>query len=271
MFDFKTITASTDRYNFHAHTQFCDGRATMAEFADAAVDAGFLHWGFTPHSPITVESPCNMSRDNVPVFLDEVRRLQKLHDGRISFYAAMEIDYLGPQCGPALGYFQDLPLDYRIGSVHFVPTRRGEYVDIDGRFESFRRKMAQYFDDDINYVVNAFYDQSLAMLAAGGFDIIGHYDKIGHNAAHFRPGIEQEGWYQDRVNELTDAIIDSGITVEINTKARAEHGRFFPSMEHWDRLLDAGVTITVNSDAHYTDLINASRDEALQLIKRAPR
>ena len=35
----------------------------------------------------------------------------------------MEIDYLNDDWGPANDYFQSLPLDYRIGSVHFIPTR----------------------------------------------------------------------------------------------------------------------------------------------------
>jgi histidinol-phosphatase (PHP family) len=116
--------------------------------------------------------------------------------------------------------------------------------------------------------VNKFYDQSLEMVTRGGFDIIGHYDKIGNNASHFQHGIEQEDWYLDRVNQLTEAIIQSGVAVEINTKARANHGRFFPSEIHWRKLLDAGVTILVNSDAHYHDLINASRDEAFKIIEQ---
>lgn len=266
MIDFAEIAASTDAYNFHSHTQFCDGRATMAEFAEAAIAAGMRHYGFTPHSPVPIESPCNMSQEAVTDYLAEVKRLRTLHEGKINFYAGMEIDYLGKEWGPSHPYFSNLPLDYRIGSVHFIPSDSGP-VDVDGRFPSFQKKMHQFFDDDIEAVVRSFYRATSEMIDAGGFDIIGHFDKIGHNASHFRPGIEDEPWYRRLVDDTTDHIIASGLIVEINTKALADHHRFFPAPRHWKRLLDAGTILLVNSDTHYPDLIQAGRHEALTILK----
>lgn len=267
MIDFKRLTSESDLYNFHSHTQFCDGEATMDAFARAAVDAGFAHYGFSPHSPIPIESPCNMSEADVELYLAEYDRLKKLYaNAPTRFYASMEIDFLNSDHGPASNYYQSLPLDYRIGSVHFIPTRSGRFVDIDGRFESFRRKMDEFFDNDLRYVVDTFVDQSLQMIQLGGFDLIGHYDKVSHNAAHFRPGIEEEDWFARRMEQLTDAVIASGVAVEINTKTRADHGRFFPDLRHWRRLKEAGVTLVVNSDVHHPTLLNASRPEALRLL-----
>ncbi len=253
-------------YNFHSHTQFCDGKATMAEFVAEAVKRGFSHYGFSPHSPVPIESPCNMKIEQVPLFLDEVMRLKALYAEKINLYAAMEIDYLGAEWSPIHPYFQQLPLDYRIGSVHFIPTQEGELIDIDGRFENFRQKMTDYFHNDIQYVVNKFYDHSINMVRAGGFDIIGHLDKIGHNASHFCPGIEDEIWYTKRINALIDEVISAGIVVEINTKAWADHNRMFPAMRYWKRLKDAKIPLIINSDAHVPTLIDASRSKALQSI-----
>lgn len=42
------IARATTRYNFHSHTQWCDGKAPIAEMTLAAIDAGMEHWGFTP-------------------------------------------------------------------------------------------------------------------------------------------------------------------------------------------------------------------------------
>ncbi len=266
MIDFRSIIRSTDKYNFHSHTQFCDGRATMATMTEAALGMGFTHWGFSPHSPICVDSPCNMKKTDVALYLDEVCRLRQIHGNSINLYAGMEIDYIGPEWGPAIPYFQEMPLDYRIGSVHFVRSQDGDYVDVDGNFESFRRKMALNFRNDLPYVVNSFFDSSLEMVSRGGFDIIGHFDKIGHNASHFQPGIEEEPWYESRICELIDAIASAGIFAEINTKARDAHNRFFPASAHWHRVIDAGIPLLVNSDAHHPELIDASRPEALRLL-----
>lgn len=264
--DFQKITSSTDKYNFHTHTHFCDGRATMDEMAAAAVAAGFVHVGFTPHSPIHIPSPCNMSSDSVPLYKENLKRLKDRYAGVCEFYLGMEIDYLDPQHGPASKIYADYGLDYSIGSVHFIKNQEGVFVDVDGKFDSFRQKMAEFFHDDINYVVAEFYRSSSEMLSLGGFEILGHFDKIGQNASYYRPGIEDEPWYRRLVGDYIDQIVASGITIEINTKARAEHGRFFPGERYWKRLLEAGVPVVVNSDAHYTHLIDASRKEAFDLL-----
>lgn len=267
--DLIKLTADSRLYNFHSHTQFCDGRAAMSAFAKYAVDMKFAHYGFSPHSPVPFWSPCNMSQADVKPYLREVERLNKKYaDSGTRFYASMEIDYLGSDWGPAIPYFAEMPLDYRIGSVHFIPTRSGEMVDIDGSFSDFKVRMATKFDNDIRYVVETFYRQSSQMLRDGGFDIVGHFDKIGHNASSFQPGIEKEQWYVDLVNGLIDLIIEKGVIVELNTKAWAQHGRMFPGEQWLDRLCQAGVPVVVNSDAHYPDLINASRYDGFDMLRK---
>lgn len=252
-------------YTLHAHTQFCDGRNSMAEFAEKAAAAGFTHYGFTPHSPLPIESSCNMSKDDVAAYFAEFERLRTQYPN-IHFYKGMEIDYLDDSWGPANPYFTGLNLDYAIGSVHFVPNQEGVYYDIDGRPDHFKMRLRESFDGDVRYVVDQYFRHSMAMVAAGGFQIIGHFDKIKHNAGSVEPGIESTDFYKSWVNDLIDAIIQSGVIVEINTKSWKEFGQLFPAQHHWKRLLQAGVNIVVNSDAHYIDRINAARPEVLKAL-----
>lgn len=263
--DILNSIGNSRKYTFHSHTQFCDGRAAMDDFARAAVEARFTHYGFSPHSPVPIESPCNMSFESVPAYLDEFYRIRDSYP-QVKFYAGMEIDYLGPHWGPSHEYFATLPLDFRIGSVHFIPDREGNMIDIDGNAERFRANMASHFHDDIRYVVETFYSHSLDMLESGGFDILGHFDKVGQNASAYHPGIEDEGWYQALVDDMIRLIIDRKPIVEINTKAKAVHGRIFPSERYLPRLVAAGVPLIVNSDAHVPALIDASRDYAFSII-----
>ncbi len=284
--DFIKELGGSTRYCFHSHTEFCDGRAQMEAFAREAVARGFTHYGFTPHSPLCFPSPCNMLQANVPRFLAEVERIRRDHGAKCRFYAGMEIDYIDDSWGPAISYFRELPLDYRIGSVHFIPNKEGKVVDIDGSSDRFCRYMREVFDSDIRYVVETFYAQSRKMVLAGGFDFIGHFDKIGMNASAWQPGIEEEGWYAALVDELVDLIIERRLAVEINTKIYAKTasvdavghpsgapdgvGRFFPATRHIARLKAAGIPILVNSDAHVPALIDASRSEALALLESLP-
>ncbi len=267
MIDILNIISETDRYNFHSHTQFCDGRVPMETMTQAAIADGFLHWGFSPHSPIPIASPCNMRSEDVDSYLQEVSRLGNIYGDRIKLYAGMEIDYLCAEWGPSNEYFKSLPLDYRIGSVHFIPGGEN-FIDVDGSPEAFIKKMETYFGNDISRVVNSYYDNLCAMIEAGGFDIVGHLDKIGYNASCFSPGIEEEAWYLKRVNEAIDLVIERKLIAELNTKAWHSASQIFPKECFLPKLLTAGVPIIVSSDAHFPDRVNAGRPEGLALLNK---
>lgn len=237
----------------------------MADFARQASRLGFTHLGFSPHSPLPIPSSCNMTKDDVPLYLAEAERLQEEYP-QMKILKGMEIDYIDGW-GPAHPYFRTLPLDFSIGSVHFIPTQDGEFIDIDGRPDSFLIKLKDKFHGDLRYVVDTFFDKSRDMIQAGGFDIIGHYDKIKQNASAASPGIEREPWFMKRADDLTDLIIDSGIAVEINTKSFIQHHHTFPAQRHWLRLLKSGIPIVVNSDAHFPDRINASRPDIFKALR----
>lgn len=260
------ITSKTDRYNFHSHTQFCDGRASMAEMAEGAYNAALLHYGFTPHSPLPLESGCNMEMGKVDDYLKEIEKIRSEYMGKMEIYSGMEIDFINDAWGPSNDYFQSLPLDYRIGSVHFIPNQEGTYVDVDGRPENFIKKMELFFKGDIRYVIETFYHQTLEMIDKGGFDIIGHFDKIGLNASKYCEGIEEKAWYDNLINDTIKAIAEKGIIAEINTKHYSVHGRMFPNERYINRLKESGIPMIVNSDAHYPNLTDASRKEGLELL-----
>jgi len=269
MRDFTTITRETDLYNLHTHTQYCDGHADMEDFVVEALALGFKHLGFSPHSPVPIESSCNMSRDSVKDYLDEVNRLNQKYGDRIKIYASMEIDYLGTGQGPADPYYDSLPLDYRIGSVHFIPAidNPNLMVDIDGKFPAFKTRMQKYFNDDIEYVVKTFFKQMMAMVEEGGLDMVGHMDKIGHNASQYREDIDEEPWYDHLVIDLFENIMDHHLTIEVNTKAWLQSNRFFPSLKYFGMLKRFNAPVVVNSDAHYPTLLNSGREAALQLLR----
>lgn len=261
------IAAATRRYNLHSHTQFCDGHADMEQMARAASEAGMEHYGFSPHSPICVDSPCNMSRADVEPYLNEVDRLREIADITPKLYAGMEIDFISPDFGPHIDLFQRMPLDYRIGSVHFVPNQDGIAIDCDGSAERFMRNLHRGFADDLRYVVERFYEQVLTMIERGGFDMLGHLDKIAQNASVADPQIELQPWYEALIDDVVSHAASQQIVVEINTKYISEKQRFFPHRRWWHKLKQAGVAIAVNSDAHWPDKINEGRPEAFAALE----
>ncbi|MDE6682061.1 MAG: histidinol-phosphatase [Muribaculaceae bacterium] len=272
------ILPSSELYNYHSHTQFCDGRASMEEMAVAAFDCGMEIWGFSPHSPIAVESKCNMTKEDVPRYFEEARKITDRYSGKMKVLTGMEIDFLSSDFGPHIDYFQNLPLDYRIGSVHFVPNQDGVPLDCDGRYERFATYLKDGYQGDLRYVVEKFYEQELMMIERGGFDILGHFDKIAANASLADPTIEEQGWYQALIDDVIRNTKDRGLFIEINTKSCFDKKRFFPSCSIWPRLIDKPKgetaasllhkTVLINSDAHYPDKVNLGREEAIERFKK---
>lgn len=264
----KDIVGRTDRYNFHSHTEFCDGHAPVAEITAAAYAEGFEVWGVSPHSPVFIDSPCNMRREDVGCYVDEVARLRDEYDGRMIVLPSMEIDYLGRDHGPHIDYYQRIPLDYRIGSVHFVPNQEGVLLDCDGSFSRFSSYLHDGFADDLRYVVEKYFEQVLTMLELGGFDMLGHFDKIIGNASQADSTLEEQGWYEALIRDVVRLAAESGAVVEINTKAIKSRGRFYPAERWWALLVEAGVTMAVNSDCHDPALTDFGRRRALDILAR---
>lgn len=260
------IIESTDRYNFHSHSQFCDGKATVAEIASAAYSQGFEVWGVSPHSPICIPSPCNMAREDVPAYLDEMSRLRDEYAGRMRMLTSMEIDFLGRDFGPHIDYFQKLPLDYRIGSIHFVPNQDGVPLDCDGSAERFAGYVKDGYAGDLRYVVERYFEQVLTMLELGGFEMLGHFDKIIGNACEVDPMIENQHWYESLILDVIRLAKETGVVVEINTKAIEARKRFYPARHWWPLLKEARIPLAVNSDCHHPDLTDLGRAAALDLL-----
>ena len=117
--------------NYHSHCSFCDGKAPMEDFVKSAIAAGFTSYGISSHAPLPFETCWTLSQERVPDYLQEIGRLKQRYAGEIEIYAGLEIDYLNEIQNPANSYFQALPLDYRIGSVHLVYTDEEEIIDTD--------------------------------------------------------------------------------------------------------------------------------------------
>lgn len=255
--------------NYHSHCSFCDGKAPMEEFVCAAIDAGFTAYGISSHAPLPFPTQWTLEPGRMPEYLAEVERLKIKYADRIELYAGLEIDYLNEKQNPAMSSFRDLPLDYRIGSVHLIYTDDREVIDTDTSPENFNRLLELHFKGDLQKMVNRYFDASMQMVELGGFDFIGHADKISYNADFCRPGTTQANWYRKRRDELFEWIAEKGMRLEINTKAFLKKGCFFPSCQHFGQIRSLGIPVVVNSDAHQPALVNLGRYEALVALKKA--
>ncbi len=255
--------------NYHSHCLYCDGRADMEAFVRFALSGGFSSYGFSSHAPLPFPTSWTMEWDRMDDYLSEFHRLKAKYADRIELYVGLEIDYLDETSHPGIARFRDLPLDYRIGSVHMLPTADGEVVDIDVPADTFCRLVDVRFGGDLDRVVHLYYDRLLRMVELGGFDIVGHADKMHYNASCYRRGLLDEEWYDDLVRSYFQEIARHGYQVEVNTKSYLDKHVLFPNVRYFSYLNRLGIRVQVNSDAHYPERINDGRREALQALHRA--
>ncbi|MCD8293572.1 MAG: histidinol-phosphatase [Prevotellaceae bacterium] len=255
--------------NYHSHCLFCDGRADMDPFVRFALNEGFSAYGFSSHAPLPFPTAWTMEWDRMDDYLGLIDRLKRKYAGLIELYAGLEIDYLNERSNPATGVFQSLPLDFRIGSVHLLYNARSEVVDIDLPQGKFHRMVDREFGGDLDLVIRLYYRRVMRMLQLGGFDIVGHVDKLHYNAACYRPGVVDEPWYDELVRHCLIDIAWRGYQVEVNTKAYNDLGVFFPDARYFAFMHSLGIKVQVNSDAHYPHLINNGRPQALRALRAA--
>jgi histidinol-phosphate phosphatase (EC 3.1.3.15) len=241
----------------------------MEDFIRFAISEGFTSYGISSHAPLPFSTAWTMEWDRMDDYLSEFSRLKEKYADRIELAVGLEIDYLDADNNPSSSRFQELPLDYRIGSVHMLYSPAGTIVDIDTPADIFRQLVDKHFDGDLDYVVRLYYGNLLRMVELGGFDIVGHADKMHYNASRYRLGLLDETWYDTLVREYFEAIAGRGYIVEINTKAYHELGTFYPNERYFSFLKELGIRVQVNSDAHYPERINSGRPEALDTLKKA--
>lgn len=259
--------------NYHSHCNFCDGRSYPEDFVRFAVARGFRAYGFSSHSPLPFETFWNMSRDDMDEYLAEIARLKAKYEGQIELYVGLEVDFLDRTYNASIPYFKNLPLDYRIGSIHFLPLspvlEERNMACIDGAYSEFARTVDAFFEGDIRRMVRRYFEAEMEMVEAGGIDIVGHIDKIYMNGQRY-PGFSLDAeWYRRPLLDLLDFVRERGLMVEVNTKNLVKKGETYPHRQFLGELRSRHIPVMVNSDCHYPDLVNDGRAEGFQLLEQA--
>lgn len=253
--------------NYHSHCSFCDGRAPLEEFVKEAISQGFYSYGVSSHAPLPFPTRWTMEWEQMEAYLDEFKNLRSKYADEIELYVGLEIDYLNEESNPSVARFTELPLDYRIGSVHLLYDAAGEVVDIDCSPAVFKERVDRHFNGDVLRVIRMYFDRLFRMVELGGFDVLGHADKMHYNASCYHPGLLDEPWYEALMKDYFSLVASRGYLVEINTKAYDSLGTFYPNSRYWELMKEYQIKVLVNSDAHYPERINAGRMEALRLLQ----
>lgn len=249
--------------NYHTHSTWCDGTATVADMAQAAADRGFGELGFSSHARFpdergTFEVPPAKWAD----YKADVLAAAARHAPRMRVYCGVEADYIPGLARPDRAVYATAAPDYVIGSVHWVPAADGAIVPVDSSPESFAAGLRDHFGGDGPAFVREYFRLQRDMLATCRFDLLGHPDLVRKfNAKH--PWFDETApWYLGELEATADAVARAGVPVEVNTGAIARGwlDDAYPSRPFRDLLRARGVRFVLSSDAHSTAGIDCAFD-----------
>ncbi len=259
--------------NFHTHSYYCDGRASMQDFLRFALANGLSAYGVSSHAPTPFRNNWAMKESDVTDYLCEFQRLKKMYEGKMELYVGMEMDYLTTHADFVFQHFASLRLDYRIGSVHYLDPLHSNggllYWNVGGSTQNYDRALHTLYGDSIRQLLTRYNEQLLALLNTANIQILAHCDLASNIAEHYYGFTGSEPWYLDQLRQIFTTARDRGVLIEINTKHLIELHRTSPHQRYFPLLKQLDVPIQVNSDAHYPQDVTSGLLSAHHLLRSA--
>ena len=206
------------RGTFHCHTTYSDGKATLAEMAEAARERGWAYLGIADHSK-SAGYAGGLPPDKVRRQHREIDAWNAAHGGRgksrFRLFKGIESDILADG---SLDYDDDVlaSFDYVVGSVH----------------SGFRMPGKEMTARLVRAVSNP------------------HITILGHATGRL---LLQRSGYDVDVRAVIDAAAEHGVAVEIN----ADPARLDVDWKNARYAAERGVLVPINPDAHSTAGIGA--------------
>ena len=251
------------KYNYHTHSNWCDGKESPRKMIQAAVAKGFEVIGFSSHAMLPEsETDWVLTPEKAPRYAKEVRTLAEEFKEQIRVMCGVEADYVPGGANPDRATYAAIAPDYIIGSIHFVVAPDGARVPVDHEPQLLAEGIRDHFDGSGEAFVKAYYAQVRDMVTNFDFDIVGHLDLVRKFNAKHPYFDEKADWYRAEIGKTAAAVAKSGKIAEVNTGAisRGWLDDAYPSEEFRGMLREKGVKFILSSDAHMSDAIDGAFD-----------
>lgn len=252
--------------NLHTHSLFSDGKGTIKQMAEEALKQGLTVLGLSDHSPVPLESDWNMPESEFTNYLSTLEAVQQQFPA-LQILKGIEIDFLEGE--KSLSPQILAPLDYTIGSLHYLRTEEG-FKLIDYSPENFKELFSKCFDGEIKHLTKCYTNQVSLMIEAYNPTILGHIDLICKFNQKNPLFDETDKNYLYPLYELLLFAKERGVIVEINTGAisRGYKTHPYPNPAILDFCAKNKVKMTLTGDTHAPTTLTTAFPEALNLAKK---
>jgi len=232
------------------HSSYSDGRSVPEDYITSAIAAGLSEIGFSEHLTLFKDlEDWNMNPVNISPYITHLENLQNTIQS-IKIKIGLEVDFFAGKEEEIYAFLHPLPLDYIIGSVHYLGEKT---VDVGPEF---------YEGKNIDRLFESYFDSVIAAVASDLFDIIGHCDLI--RIYGYKPSADMEPLYR----KLAKTMKNHDVAFEVNTNGRNRPlADFYPDRRYLHIFREENVSVCVNSDAHMPSRVGQYFDEAYELLR----
>ena len=247
----------------HTHSVLCDGKDTLEQMVQTAIEKGFDSIGFSGHSFMEIYAEFSMSEEKIALYKSEIARLQKVYGDRIRIFCGLEKDNYTNVSTEGF--------DYLIGSVH-VMRYENDLLFVDWSAERTREQINDVFNGDgIAYAKHYF--QAVADLPNyGSFDILAHFDLL-TKFNEKEPDLMDTGdpRYRAAATAALESLVGKVKFFEVNTGAISRGYRTTPYPDPYiiKEMKRLGFCAIISSDCHDRNFLDCGYDEAKRLLKEA--
>ncbi len=242
--------------SFHNHTTWSDGQASFSDFYAHATEIGVDILGISDHFCVFPDGTFDQRMllpEELSDYLAELVSFQKR--GGIEIGCGLEIDWFEDHRSVILPLIARLPLDYRIGSVHFVDL---EPIDMDSSY------WASKSEDERDQVYEKYWRLIRDMAESSLFDIAAHLDLPKKFGYYPTPAVAPA------IEAALDAIAEHQLVVECNTSGFGKTcADSYPSMEILKECRQRDIPVTLSSDGHRPEDILFEFEKGLARLHEA--
>jgi histidinol-phosphatase (PHP family) len=238
------------RTDYHMHSTYSDGRSAPEDYIAPAITAGLSEIGFSEHLTLFKDpEDWNMNPVSILPYINHLVELRR-NTKSIKIKIGLEVDFFAGKTEEISAYLAPLPLDYIIGSVHYLGEKT---VDVGPEF---------YEGKSIDRLFESYFESVIDAVASDLFDIIAHCDLI--RIYGYKPSADVEPLYR----KLAKAMKTHDVAFEVNTNGRNRPlADFYPDRRFLHVFREENVPVCVNSDAHMPSRVGQYFDEAYELLR----
>ncbi len=236
--------------DYHMHSILSDGKDSYEEMIQVAIAKGLDEIGFSDHVCL---KPVDWAirLEDIPVMTRQILDLKVKYKGQIKIRYGIEMDYFPGYENELKALIDNIPLDYVIGSIHFIG---------DWNFDTDQSLYGKWSNDKLYEKYFTLIQQAAK---SGLFDIIGHIDII--KKFRIYPETNQNKLFEDTIK----IIRDQNLVVELNTGGLDRPcTEFTPSPQILELCYKHHVPVTLSSDAHRAVQIARHYESATDLFSQ---